>query len=557
MRLFIPALLLAAAAPSAPLAEVSIAGAPLGLELQTKAGQPFDAASLRRDVRALWASGRYSDVQVLFNEDRNAVHFDLEPAPRYRLRSTLFEPRSEARELDLEAGARIDAATARRMAAELQSELRSRGFQAARVKSELRPVQADQADILFRVDPGRKVRVSRIRLDGPLRKQLRALAPTTVAPRLRLSKAFTQERLAEDVARLRSALLADARFDFSLRHSLQPADPKRLELAFDIEPGPRFAIERSQVTTLDGALRDIPAPAGRLPKDSLCTALHEERAHAEAAGRLDFVARIEVRPLPPAKLSPHRAAISAFVTASEPYRIRWIGFEGAPGIRDATLRKALKLQEGDLLDSGLLRRSIARLNRFSFLEPVSQQSIAVTPAADGQVDLAFRLRQQSPRRWTIGGPLGPMALFGPIHGKLETRLPSWGRGLLELSTYTLGGWLTSVPELVLENDAWVWKTVWQPSLALSRPALPGQPWSTGYLWSPQLSLKQTLAANAAMRFCSHLGDWIAAPPQAPTLRVPVHHVERGYLGDLHCKQHRRWTHYLRTGGKLALAVAGL
>lgn len=557
MRLPLLTLLLSSSVCAANLKEVSIVGAPLGLELETRPGAPLDPAALRRDVRALWASGRYSDLQVLFNSERSQVHFDLEPAPRYRLRSVLFEPRSQARKLALEPGAEVDAGSARRMAAELQSGLRSRGFREARVKAEWIPVGAGRADILFRVEPGEKVRVSDIRIPRPLRKEVRALAPTTLLPGWRLSKAFTSGRLIEAVGRLRAALLADARFDSSVRHSIEPATPRRLAVTFDVDPGPRYAVEEALLTTLDGARLDLTAPDGRLSKEALCSVLYDERNKAESEGRLDFAAHLEIRPLPPTDQEPHRAAITASVTAGEPFRIRWIELEGAPSVRDETLRKALKLEEGDLLNAALLRRSIARLNRFSFLEPVSAEDVAVTKARSGQVDLTFRLRKQDPRRWTIGGPLGPVALFGPIHGKLETRLPAWGRGLLELSTYTVGGWLTSVPELVLKNDVWVWQSVWRPSLALSRPALPGRPWTSGYLWSPQLSLKQTLAANAAMRFRSSLGALIEPAPAAPPLRVPVRHVERGDLGDLVCEPSRSWTDPLRTAAKLALAAAGL
>ena len=157
----------------------------------------------------------------------------------------------------------------------------------------------------------------------------------------------------------------------------------------------------------------------------------------------------------------------------------------------------------------------------------------------------------------IGGPLGPMSLFGPIHGRVETRLPAWGQGLLQLSTYTVGGWLTSVPELVAQGDAWVWRTVWKPSFVLSRPAMPGSAWTTGYLWSPQLTWRQALAANAAMQFRGGLGSLLEGRPLAPSLRVSVTHAERGAIGEIVCEPQRSWTRHLRTAGKFAFAIAGI
>jgi hypothetical protein len=534
MRLLAAALCGIASLPAAflpagdrPLTEVAISGAPLGFLLETRAGRPFDRAALQRDVRALWSTGRYSDIQVRFNDERSGLYFDLEPQPRYRLRNVLFEPQSEARALDIEPGAEVDQARAQRMAAEIRRGLESRGFRDARVTASLLP-DGLEADVLLHVEPGHKVRVSKVTVDGS--RSAKALQPLTLLPGLRLSKAFTQERLDEDRRRLQASLLTAGYFDAQVRPVVEPVKPGRLHVHFEVDPGPQYS------ATLDG----------------FCPNLLSERAAAEREGRLDFSAEIEVR-----TLGAPRATASYHAEAGEPYRIRWINLEGAPSFRDRTLRRALKLEEGGLLNQALLRQSLARLSRFSSLAPVTERNAVVTEAAPGVADLTIRLKQSDPRRWTVGGPLGPMSLFGPIHGKLETRLPAWGRGLLELSTYTVGGWLTSVPELVFQNNAWVWKTIWKPSLVLSRPALPGQSWTSGYLWSPQLSWKQTIAANGALRIRSHLGSLLDGPPPEPALRVPVRHAERGIIGEIACEQGRSWTDHLRTTAKLALAVAGL
>ena len=58
-------------------------------------------------------------------------------------------------------------------------------------------------------------------------------------------------------------------------------------------------------------------------------------------------------------------------------------------------------------------------------------------------------------------------------------------------------------------------------------------------------------------YCSTFDRGGAPPPATPPLRIPVYHAERGYLGDLVCQPDRSWTGRLRSGARLALAVAGL
>ncbi|MEZ5391528.1 MAG: POTRA domain-containing protein [Bryobacterales bacterium] len=386
---------------------------------------------------------------------------------------------------------------------------------------------------------------------------MKVIRPTVVLPGLRLSKAYTNERVAESVARLRGALLREGRFDAWVAPVRENVRPDRVEVRFDIDRGPQFHVGEATLARLDGSQLKLTEADGGFPVEAICDSLLDQRAEAERQGRLDFAATLEVRPLPPLPNSPRRTAVTGAVIASEPLSIRQIHFRSDARLGDSALRNALRIEEAAPLDSARLRRSLASLNRFMLLKPVSQGDIEIKRVAPGQADVTFHLHKQNARRWTIGGPLGPMSLFGPLHGRLETRLPPWGRGLLDLSTYTVGGWLTGAPALVLKNDAWVWKTIWRPSLVLSRPALPGSGLTSGYLWSPQLSPSQLLAANGALRARSQLARWVEGDPPAPPLHVSVTHVERGPLGSIVCREGRDWTDRLRTAGKLALSIAGL
>src|ERR1041384_5559335 len=72
---------------------VSTPGANLSVSLSTQVGRPFDAATVRKDVRYLWSLGRFDDVRVEQSEqsDGVALTFRLVPRPNLFLREIRME----------------------------------------------------------------------------------------------------------------------------------------------------------------------------------------------------------------------------------------------------------------------------------------------------------------------------------------------------------------------------------------------------------------------------------------------------------------------------------
>src|SRR5688572_32307951 len=84
--------------------------------------------------------------------------------------------------------------------------------------------------------------------------------------------------------------------------------------------------------------------------DELCACLLELRRDAEAQGRLDFTAEVES--------AGDMVDLTARIRAGSPHVIGRIDFAGHTAINDSTLRRAMTIHEGDLLED----RKSTRLN---------------------------------------------------------------------------------------------------------------------------------------------------------------------------------------------------
>ena len=269
--------------------------------------------------------------------------------------------------------------------------------------------------------------------------------------------------------------------------------------------------------------------------DELCACLLDLRRSAEAQGRLDFTAEVESAgtggPLD----------LTARIWVGSAHAVGRINFTGHSGINDSTLRRAMTIYERDLLDVGQLRRSLARINDIGVFEPLTLADISVVRRDDGvTADLTIPLRERKRRWWSVSGPMFPG--IGTLQASLSSRLPPWGRGVFEATTY-----------FVSLNVAGFAK----PFLALQRPVIPGQELLSGFAVSPALSPRAMLMHYGRTHLARGTGAMLDGERIDP-LAVPVTSAGPLEAEPLICVPPKPRLWWLRRGaaavGNVALAA---
>src|SRR5262249_8522609 len=120
--------------------------------------------------------------------------------------------------------------------------------------------------------------------------------------------------------------------------------------------------------------------------------------------------------------------------------------------------------------------------------------------------------------------VGPMSFAGPLKAATGMRLPAWGRGVLELSTYTASfsvfAFARPLPPIlgVATNKRWL------PVLSFERPYTPGEGWRSGFAIAPQLGLRSLTASYLTTQIEQRL--------------LPVLNGDRGLVPELPVTVHR-------------------
>ena len=554
-----------------PLIEsVSFEGSQPEIPLTTRAQAAYDAASIQGDVRTLYATGRFSDIRVEVREGNTGkqVFFHLVESPRLMLQNLRTVPEDFRFRADIPAGTPIDSMRAQTIASEFRRQLEQQGYADPIVTPEIAPADIGKADLVLHVRTGDRVRVSAVELIGDTaleRKDvlgaLQSLKHKPVLPGIPgLWKGWSRAPeynpigVASDMARVRSLYLSRGYFDALVRIDHTDISGGKATVNLLLQPGPAYQVRQWHVSGagIDARLGTV---NGSFRAAELCECLFDLRRDAEKAGILDFNVRLAIRPVEMETSSGREVDLFATVTRGNPYRIRRIEFQGNRRFSDSTIRANMLLDEADLLDSSLLRKSVDRLNRSSLFEPVGPNNIDVaTDEKTGLADVRIRLKERKFGSWLLSGPVGPMSIAGPLQFTLASRLPAWGRGVFELSSwYASFSILTYADPFSRILGTGSGKKI-LPVLALQRPFIPAQSWTSGITFAPQLGWRGTLASYASAQLRERALPWIAGNQSLDTV-LPVT-VERPD-GDalMFCEPAQPRLKWLRTGAAFALQFA--
>jgi len=525
----------------------SILGAPAAIPLESRVGEPLDTTKLERDVKALWRSGRFSDIRVEAIDHGPTVGllFRGQNKPILRLRKFQVTPATPGVNLELEPHSAVDALSSQQIATGIRRQLESSGFPDAKVEATLLPAGPGWADLQVHIEKGQSMKVKEVTLSGELGVKpsdafgaLRATKRRTMLPRIpglwkgwRLAPNYEEGAVQSDLANLRSFYYKRGYFDANINlNSVDTrGDGARIDLA--VHSGKRYAIRQLSLFGVDGVRRIPPESDAGFPAQSVCSALLAERRKAERSGVLDFTARIEVRDAPGAPPAagadaPRWVDLVATVQRGPAYRVGRIEFRGNHTFGDLTVRRMFLINEGEPLDDMLLRKSLARLNRTGFFEPLSESDVVVNTApGSDHADVTIRLREKKPGHWLLSGPVGPMSVAGPLRLAIGSRLPSWGQGIFELSTYTASMNLAFFAKPLSNILPFLPHRRFLPALTIRRPLLPGQRFLSGFVLTPQFGWKGTLTGYGVSQTHDLLGALFQSDrAYTPGLTVTIAHA---------------------------------
>lgn len=361
--------------------------------LTEKPGQAFSPEALSKDVRELWNSGFFDDIEVDLEREAGGASLRFLVRERPNISEIEFEGNTEidtedlTEAIEVKSNSIISYPAIQRSIQKIRDKYAEQGYFLAEAESEVLPLKNNEVKIKFKVTEHSRVSVRRVTFignDTVSDEELRGVMFTGNPGILAFGSGgpFRQDAFERDMAVI-SALYYDRGYlqvSINTPRVMLTPDRNGVELSVTIEEGPRYKIRRFRVFERDAEGKEIEPIGGRRKLRSLIRA--ESGDHFNRAQLLEDLQAVRtlyrdegfanVLADPETTLDPasHEVDVVVPILRGPLVHFGRIEVQGNTKTRDKVIRRELEIIEGDKFSETNLERSRRRVTALGYFERV-------------------------------------------------------------------------------------------------------------------------------------------------------------------------------------------
>jgi outer membrane protein insertion porin family len=421
-----------AQAPTAMVASIEIRGnkkielPAIEGRLTLKPGDPYTPENVRGQIRILYETGYFEDVQVETESTPQGIALTFIVQEKPFITEIVFDGNEELSDdklkekITIKSQAFLDQQQAKESAEKIRLAYQEDGFFSAEVIPIVQTLDEDRKRLTFFIKEGEKAKVKTVNFDG-MRSATKGEIFKVTATRewvpwyglftqLKLPSFLSdagvlkREEMNNDVERIREVLLNKGYLNaqVGLPTVELSEDKKWFVVTYAVNEGEPFTVAdvgfRGNTVFEEPELRDrMKIKPGEIfqrqkirDEISRLTDLYGSKGYAFA----------EVIPNVNPNAEERTATIILNIKEGEMMRIRQININGNDKTKDNVIRRELRVDEQDVIDTPSLKRSFQRLNNLNFFETVE---ILPQQVEHDKVDLNVRVKEKPTGQFSIGG----------------------------------------------------------------------------------------------------------------------------------------------------------
>jgi outer membrane protein insertion porin family len=361
--------------------------------LRERAGQPFSPEALSKDVRELWGSGFFDDVEVDLDRSDAGVTLRFTVRERSNIAKVEFTNNDEIDDDDLKEAIEVKESTVlsypaiQRSIQKIRDMYAEKGYFLAEAKSEVVPQKNNEVLVRFVITEHNQVTVRRVTFIGNNTvsgDELRAVMFTGATSFFAFGSGgpFRQDAFERDIAVI-SALYYDRGFlsvQISTPRVMLTPDRNGIEVSITIDEGPRYKIRQFRVYERGADDREVEPLEGRRHLRNMVRAKSGDFFNrAELLEDLNAIRTLyhdagyaNVEANPETKLDPEKHEVDVIVPIVRGPIVYFerIEISGNTKTRDKVIRREMEIIEGKKYSETLLERSRQRITALGYFERV-------------------------------------------------------------------------------------------------------------------------------------------------------------------------------------------
>lgn len=382
--------------------------------LPFRLGQVVSEAQLADGVKALYATGNFSDVQVYHQEGRIIYQVTERPLiAEINFEGNRLIPKEGLQEglknAGLAVGQPLKQATVQMIETELANQYISQGYYNTEITVKQTMLDGNRVKLDMTFAEGKPARVVDINIignqhfsDADLIDVL-AIKDNKINP---LSKAdrYTQEKLVTSLENLRAKYLNAGFVRFEIKDAKLNIneDKNRIFVEISLHEGEQYRFGQTQfLGNLTYTQAELEALLKFKAEDGFSQAMLEQTTNnISAKFGNDGYYYAQIRPVTRINDETHTVDVEYYIDPVRPVYVRRINFTGNFKTQDEVLRREMRQLEGALASNQKIQLSRARLMRTGFFKNVTVDTRPV-PNSPDQVDVNFVVEEQPSGSSTI------------------------------------------------------------------------------------------------------------------------------------------------------------
>jgi outer membrane protein insertion porin family len=394
--------------------------------LTLKAGDPFDPARVNESLKALYATGYFSDISLFREGNDLIVHVVENPI----INQIAFEGNEQVKDDDLTNETQLRPRyvyTRAKVQEDVQRLLqiyRRLGNYAATIDPKIIKLDQNRVNLVYEINEGNKTKVRAIKFIGNTQFTSDTLQSTIQTKEARWYRFlssddnYDQDRMAYDEELLRKFYLSKGYADFSVKSSIAELTPDQKDffITFTITEGKRYKFGK---INMNNNLKGVNAAA-------LQKAITTKEGNWYNADQVDNTvlaitdalanqqfAFVDVKPEVQLNREKHIVDLTYNIAESPRVFVERIDISGNTRTQDQVIRREMMLVEGDPFNKLKLKKSEQRIRDLGFFKEVNIKTIP-----GSRPDLAvitINVQEQSTGELSVGAGYsttdGPLADF--------------------------------------------------------------------------------------------------------------------------------------------------
>ncbi|MFO0678889.1 MAG: outer membrane protein assembly factor BamA [Polyangiaceae bacterium] len=400
--------------------------------LKEKVGHLFKPENLSGDVRALWDSGFFDDVEVDLSQLDGGVHLRFLVRERPNVRSVEYEGNEEieadklGEAVEVKANTILSVPAVRRSVQKIKDAYSEKGYFLADVEFTVEPQKDNEVVVRFKITEHSPVSVRRVTFIGNDHvpdAELREIMQTGQTGFLSFGSGgpYRQDMFERDVLML-NALYYDKGYmtvQIGTPRVMLTPDREGIEIVVAIHEGPRFKIRQLQVFERDADGKEVEPLGGRRALRELL------RAHSgDWFNRAELVKDLQaintkyrdagyanVSAEPETEMDPVKREVDIRIPIRRGplVRVERIEIKGNTKTRDKVLRREMEIAEGDLFSETKLEDSKRRITALGYFERVDVST--EQGSAPDRININFDIQERPTGTFQVGAGFSSVENF--------------------------------------------------------------------------------------------------------------------------------------------------